>query len=231
MLTRSMKRVAAAGVAAVSVLGAGVEPSAAPVAAAPRNELARQLGELWTTVLELPATKNPYTSQDRCVELVRNRSRRPVVAPFAPFGVTSVTCVVPPGTKLFVTAYTSECSTVEEPPYFGRNEAELRICARAADAGITSTELTLDGVPVALAEVETALLSVTFPAGNILDQPPGTTAQSVGHGWVAAVRPLPPGAHVITLHFEGTDVSGQPVNFTNTTRIIVSRGRDAPRNA
>jgi hypothetical protein len=216
-----MKRVAAAAVAAVAVVGTVVAPAAAAVPDPPPRELARKLGDLWTTVLELPTRENPYTSTNYCLELDRNRSRRPVVAPFAPFGVESLTCVVPPGTKVFVTAYTSECSTIEPPPYFGQNEAELRACARAADAGITLTELTVDGVPVALAETETGLLTVTLPRSNIFGLPPDTTAESVGHGWVAALRPLSRGAHLITLHVEGTDVFGDPVDFTNTTTINV----------
>jgi hypothetical protein len=220
-LTRSMKRVAAVAVAAVAVLGTVVEPPAAAVAAAPPKELARKLGDLWTTVLELPTRENPYTSGNYCIELGRNRSGRPVVAPFAPFGVESFTCEVPPGTKVFVTAYTSECSTIEEPPYFGSDEAELRSCARAADAGITLTELTVDRIPVALAEIETGLLTVTLPKRNIFGLPPDTTAESVGHGWVAALRPLSRGAHVITVHAEGTDVFGEPVDFTTTTTIMV----------
>jgi hypothetical protein len=227
MFTRSMRRVLASTVAAVSVLGTAIGPPVVAAPAASRNLLERRLGDLWTTVLELPTPQNPFGSTDYCVELRRNRSGPQLVAPFAPFGVESVTCVVPPRTELFVTVYTTECSTLEEPPYYGEDEAELRACARAADSEIAVTELAVDDVAVEPTEVETRLLRVRLPADNIFGLPARTRAESVGHGWVAALRPLSSGVHVITLHAEGTDVFGEPVDFTNTTTIIVTSRRSA----
>jgi len=87
---------------------------------------------------------------------------------------------------------TIECSTVEDPPFFGSNEAELRECARAADAGTVT--LTVDGkFPLTL--VETPLLTIDLPEDNILDVLP-QQALSVAAGFVAPagardVRPRP----------------------------------------
>ena len=210
-----------------AVLGVVAVGLAAPATAgASDRRLAESLGDLWTTVLELPEAQNPFTSDNYCVELAHGRAGRPVVTPFAPFGVTSVTCTVKPGTRLFITAYSSECSTIEPPPYFGEDEPSLRACASAADALITTTEMTLDGKPASLTETETALLHIVLPEGNIFGLPAGTTAQSVGHGWVAALHPLRRGTHTITLHTEGVDVFGNAVNFTNKTTIIVTPRRE-----
>ena len=148
-----------------------------------------------------------------------------VVAPFAPvLNIPTLTCTVKPGTKIFVTALTSECSTLEAPPYFGSNEAELRTCARAVDAGVTRTDVTLDGEPVPVREVESGLLPLDLPADNIFGAPAGDGALSVAHGWVALLHPLTPGTHTITIDDEGTYLGG-PLVLHNTTTIIVEPGR------
>ena len=190
-------------------------PSAA---AAPDKKLAAHLGALWTAVLETPTAQNPFTGGDPCVQLDG------AVAPVAPLGTESVTCTVTTGTKIFVLGWTSECSTVEPPPYFGTDEPSLRACARAVDAQLDPPTVMVDGRPLPVVEVETALLDVVLPADNIFGQPAGTAALSVGHGWVALLHPLPPGTHEIVIHVTGTYL-GQPVDFTNTTTIIVQPGR------
>jgi hypothetical protein len=171
-------------------------------------------GALWERVLETPTPQNVFAGGDPCMDLGGG-----VVAPFVPLGTPSLMCKVKPGTTLFITAWSSECSTVEEPPYFGRNERQLRACARAVDAGITLVEVTVDGQRVAVSEVETGLLTVDLPENNIFGLP-AQQAFSVGHGWVALLDPLSPGRHEIIIHVEGTYL-GDPVDFTNTTTIIV----------
>jgi hypothetical protein len=187
--------------------------AASPAASAPPT-LGATLGALWETVLETPTPQNVFAGGDPCIDLGAG-----VVAPFVPLGTPSLTCKVKPDTTLFITAWSSECSTVEDPPYFGRNERQLRACARAADAGITLVEITVDGQPVAVNEVETGLLTIDLPENNIF-QLPAQQAFSVGHGWVTLLNPLSPGRHEIIIHVEGTYL-GDPVDFTNTTTIIV----------
>src|SRR3712207_5846860 len=92
---------------------------------APDRALAALLGELWETVLETPVPENPLAAGEPwCIDLDG------VVAPFTLNLEAPPTCTVERGTKIFVAAATIECSTVEEPPFFGSNEAELRECAR-----------------------------------------------------------------------------------------------------
>jgi len=201
---------------AVVALGA-TAPSATAV---PHKKLGKTLGALWQQVIETPTPQNLFgpNGGDPCVDLGG------VVAPFAPaLGSPTLTCTVKPGTKVFVAAWTSECSTLEAPPFFGTNEAELRACARAVDAGITRTDVTLDGKTVPVREVESGLLHLDLPADNIFGAPAGTGPLSVAHGWVALLHPMKLGTHTITLHIEGTYV-GNAVNFDNTTTIIVKSG-------
>jgi len=189
--------------------------SAAPADAAPSKRLPAELGALWTTVLQAPAATNPFTGGDPCIALGGR-----IVSPFA--GGAEFTCTIRPGTRLLVVGWSSECSTVEEAPFHGDDEVSLRACARNADAGLQTPTVTLDGRPVHVTEVETALLDFVLPAGHIFDPalPAGTAGESVGHGWVVLLHPLPPGSHVIHIENEGMYL-GRPFTAVNTTMIEV----------
>ena len=161
---------------AVAVAAAATATSAAAV---PDKKLSTTLGALWTTVLQTPAANNPFTGGDPCIDLGGT------VSPFA--GPAEFTCTVKPGTKIFVVGWSSECSTVEGPPYHGDDEASLRECARSVDAGLKTPTVRLDGNPVDLTEVETALLNFVLPAGHIFEQdplsqraPPGSRSVTAG---------------------------------------------------
>ena len=203
-----------------------------PAEARPNGKLEGALGTLWEYLLETPPAHNPFAGGDECVDLSRQsrqlRHLGRIVAPFAPLGRTPIDCIVRPGTKVFVTAESSECSTVEAPPFFGADEAELRACALAADAGFAVPTVTLDGEPVTVTEVETGLLTIEIPDDNILGVP-AQGALSVGHGWVALLPQMSPGAHEIVIEIVGTDAFGDPVDFTGTTTVIVRSGRSNPR--
>jgi hypothetical protein len=206
--SETAESVAALGIAA---------PSAATV---PDEKLEKPLGSLWTTLIETPAPQNPLEGEgDPCVDLGGD-----IVTPIPPASTHSVTCVVKPGTKIFVIVRTCECSTVEDPPFFGSNQSDLRSCVLLVDVGFTEREITVDGTPVPVTEVEhTKLLKFILPENNVLnpEQPAGTRGQAVAHGWGALVDFLAPGTHTITTHLEGTNVFGDHVDTTNTITIDV----------
>jgi hypothetical protein len=183
---------------------------AAPEASAtPSGKLDTTLAQLWTKVFETPAAQNPFGSggsASACWDLGGT------VAPFAPEGVS--TCTVKPGTKIFVTAASFECSTFEGN---GTTEAELLKCARQGDAQ-TAPSVTLDSKTVAVAEVETGGLKIVLPADNIFGDAAGSTGLSVAHGWVALLNPQTPGTHTIVIRNGATVV---------TTTILVKPGRRA----
>jgi hypothetical protein len=197
-----MSRLARIVLVAAATLGL-----AAPAASAvPVKKLDDNLAALWTTLLETPSAENPFGSGGSafaCIDLGGT------VAPFAPGGVES--CTVKPGTKIFVAASSFECSTFEGQ---GTTEAELRECARQVDVQLEPT-VTVDGESVPVAEVETRLLNIVLPAGNLFDQPAGTRGLSVGHGWVTLLHPLTPGTHTIIMYFGASPI---------TTTILVKPG-------
>jgi hypothetical protein len=175
-----------------------VAPSASAV---PPSQLGATLGDLWTTVLQTPTPQNPFAGGDTCVALEGE-----ILAPFGPSGAAS--CTVKAGTKIFVAAWTTECSTFEGN---GTTEAELRACALAADAGKVVT-LKVDGQPVPVTEVQTSLLTIRLPGNNLFGMKGADRhGLSVGHGWVALLA-LAPGTHTIVGTVDGVET---------TTTIIV----------
>ena len=181
----------------VAAIAAVTAPSAAAV---PDRQLSGMLGDMWTTILETPAADNPFTGGDPCVHFGAN-----LVAPFA--GGPQITCVVKPGTRMFVAAYSAECSTVEDPPFHGDNEDELRACARSNVVAFEPVSATLDGRPIALTQVQTALLDFVLPPDNVFGLAAGTMGESVGDGWVALLAPLTPGSHEIRIFTNGNQLA------------------------
>jgi hypothetical protein len=198
--------VAISRLARILLLAAVTLCVAAPAASAvPTKKLSHKLGALWTTVLETPSAQNPFGSGGSAFACINLGG---TVAPFAPGGVES--CTVKPGTRIFVAASSFECSTFEGN---GTTEAELRDCARQTDVRVAPT-VTVDGKSVRVAEVETRLLKIGLPAGNLFGLPAGTQGLSVGHGWVTLLHPLTPGTHTIVIHIGES---------TTTTTIRVKR--------
>ena len=182
-----------------------VAPSAT---ATPSSSLGDTLGDLWTTVLRTPTPQNPFTGGDTCVRLGGQ-----TVSPFGPEGAES--CTVNRATRIFVAAWTTECSTFEGPPWL-TTEAELRSCAIAADAGITLATITVDEHPVSVTEVESGRLTIRLPGNNIAGvKGADRNGLSVAHGWVALLDPLPAGTHTIQVDVQGT------INATHSTTIVV----------
>jgi hypothetical protein len=182
----------------------------APSASA-QTSLGGTLGDFWTTTLETPTPQNPFGSGGpQCFVLGGN-----IVAPF---GGGSFTCTVKAGTRIFIAARTTECSTFAgDCGGPGFNEAQLRAAAEAADAGVIAT-VTIDGQPVPLSAVESGLLTIHLPQDNVFGlQGAERNGLSVAHGFVYLTDPLAPGTYVIDGHVKFP--RGRPQNFTTT--IIV----------
>jgi hypothetical protein len=197
------------------VLAAAMALSAVPVAAAkppggavisPVHSAAgltggELLGESWATEFESP----PGAFVGGCIPLGKNGK---VVFPLTDENFTSF-CTVKPGTPVFL-APGSECSDVEDPPFFGADEAAQRACALAADEEFfVSAVMTVDGgEPVDLLtprfELFSPQMSVELPPDNVFEIP-AQPVTFVAHGWGVLVRGLRPGEHVIALEVETSD--------------------------
>ena len=182
-----------------------------PSASAAPTGLGGTLGALWTKVLETPTPDNVFGGGgSQCVVLGGK-----IVAPF---GGGSFTCTVKAGTRIFIAAWTTECSTFAgDCGGPGSNEAQLRAAAEAADAGVTVT-VTINDQPVPLSSVETGLLTIHLPQDNIFGAKGAErNGLSVAHGFVYLTVPLTPGTYIIEGHVVFPD--GSSADFTTT--IIV----------
>ena len=182
-----------------------------PSASAAPTGLGGTLGALWTKVLETPTPDNVFGGGgSQCVVLGGK-----IVAPF---GGGSFTCTVKAGTRIFIAAWTTECSTFAgDCGGPGSNEAQLRAAAEAADAGVTVT-VTINDQPVPLSSVETGLLTIHLPQDNIFGlQGAERNGLSVAHGFVSLTDPLTAGTYTIKGHV--VFPNGSTADFTTT--IIV----------
>ena len=182
-----------------STTGAVVLPPDAPADGATYGEWsARQ----WQWLLSFPNEVSPYT--DTTGERCGLGQSGPV------FFLTGTTddpgiprdCTVPAGVALFVPVVAAECSTVQPPPLFGRDEAELAACAATIIDGASPTlGAVLDGESIPDLEryrVRSPLFSVALPPDNRLGVEPAVAAL-VSDGYWLLLAPLPPGRHVLRL--------------------------------
>ena len=153
----------------------------------------------WQYVLSIPRPQNPLegATGNHCVY---QRIGNVGVVAVDPLSESMITCEVPTGMMLFLDVLSAECSTVEEDPFYGGNEEELRTCAEAFT--ITDMQASIDGIEVKNLDryVHTSpLFEFTMPEDNILytDELSG---QSVSHGVHLMLAPLNPGKHAVHLH-------------------------------
>src|SRR5215203_7166902 len=114
------------------------------------------------------------------------------------------TCTVSAGTALLLPLLDASCTTVEPPPFFGGDEAELRACTEALFAAPAELSAVVDGVAIPDLEryrVQSDLFTVALPAGNWLDVEPAVI-QGVADGYWLLLAPLPVGEH--ELQFGGS---------------------------
>jgi hypothetical protein len=133
---------------------------------------------------------------------------------------TDLTCVVPAGTALLVPVGGSECSTVEPPPFFGRDEAELAACAEAFTDTIVAMEATIDGEPMTDLEdyrTQSPLSTFWFPEDNFYGVP-GGVANFVADGYAFIIAPPPPGEYAITVSTQFEGIEG-PLAVTMTVVV------------
>ena len=105
------------------------------------------------------------------------------------------TCVIAEGTAIYVTVAGTACSTLSSPPFFGRNEDELRACATADINGVTDYQARVNGQEVDGLDayrIGSPLFTLTYPENNIFGVEPGV-AQAVSESLQLHHRPTTAG--------------------------------------
>jgi hypothetical protein len=220
-----MRRLALAGVAcAVAVLT--LVPAAAAHDRSPfakGNASAHLLADWWEVGLRAPVTDNPFTgTADQCVRLSRH-VLGPVFA--GPDPVLTLDCTVPRNTWILAVTFTTECSDAEEPPFFGATPRERRACAIAANQGITTNTVDIDGktYDVSRYRYQTPDRKVRLPEDDLFEVD-ADQLRFTADGWAPLIEPLKPGHHVITIVTAGEfPGSGGPVTLTGILNLEVTR--------
>lgn len=170
----------------------------------------------WQYVFSLPMDQNPLVGATG-TECAFERSGNVALVVVDPVSPEPIECELPTGTILFLDILSAECSTLEEPPFYGGNEEELRTCAEGFI--LHDLEATIDGVAIQNVEgyIHTSpLFEFTLPEDNILEVEAGLTAQSVSYGAHLMLAPLPPGEHSIHFH------ASHPDDFTVDTNYHIT---------
>jgi len=221
----------AGSVSLVAVFGAGgssyattPEPTAVeilppdePYAGATRGEWEARW---WQWAVSMPVDVNPTfdTTGERC----GYGQSGPVF--FLPTGAGGesgdYTCVVPEGVAIYASAGGAECSTVEPPPWFGRNEEELRACAAAAVDQTEEVHATINGQELpdfASYRTSSPLFTMSFPENNIFGVAPGV-ADAVAETYSVIIAPPAPGEYVIAGSLR---IAGDPQTYSGSYTLIV----------
>jgi len=176
----------------------------------------------WQWETSLPLSSNPAVTGTNC--LIGQQTGPVFFAPVSLGGPVTATCTIPANKAIFLTVLTSECSTIEGPPFNGSNPQELRQCNGAVTDTLDPNTLTLtvDGHPVVRNlrqfRVQTPSFKFIMPAtDNLFNQPGVTSATSELDGYFVMLKPLAQGQHVI--HFGGTFTSGPAAGFSADTTL------------
>ena len=181
-------------------------------------------GEWYETLFALPTAVNPLAGNaDPCVRLGHEGM---VLSALAPGG--TVTCTAERGTALF-TGSDHFCSTFDAPDsgFYAVGRAAQRACAMPLGQAMTALSITVDDAePVDIFTPRfaafTPLTTVRMPVGNLFDVAP-QTATLTSYGWLALVRNLRVGRHVIVVDVEEGGFSGSYEHVID----IVPREHDA----
>lgn len=174
--------------------GASAKPASPPYGKA--YDLLSQ--EWWLWSLMQPIADNP-TFGAPCV----NGQSGDVWFLYGLFGPSSsVNCVIPHGTSLFMPVVNTECSSVEPFPFHGDTAQERQACAKAWIDYTTDLSITIDNVPVKnLAPLRTRSgdFSFTAPKDNILGVAGPLWGFSSADGYYVLLSPLSTGVHTIQI--------------------------------
>jgi hypothetical protein len=183
------------------------------------------IGEETRLLLELPAAENPlFGVGESCFPVAGGRDV--LIVWTRPEGQPPAECTVKPGTPVFLFGGWVFCDPVEPPPFFAVGEEAQRQCALEGLRTLLEFDailVTVDrGTPVDIGSDRFVAVSpqgtAQLPEGNVLGVAPQETT-FVTAGYVAMIRPLPPGEHTITV-----EVVGGPFATTTSATVNVVPG-------
>jgi hypothetical protein len=176
-------------------------------------------------LLELPAAVNPlFGAGESCFPA--GHGGDVLIVWTRPESQAPAECTVKPGTSVFLFAAWVFCDEVEPPPFFAVGEEAQRQCALKGLQTLFEFDailVTVDGgTPIDIGTDPYVAVSpqgtAQLPEGNVLGVDPQEMT-FVTAGYVAMIRPLPPGEHTITV-----EVVGGPFAGTTSATVTVVPG-------
>lgn len=139
------------------------------------------------------------------VDCAANQSHRNVLFLAGPFSESSPvdrTCARPIGrnTQIFVPVINTECSDIEEPPFFGATPKKRRACVNASEFNPANLSAEVDGRRFPVAEAMFNIVSKDFVFTAATGNPFGLngSGHSTTRGVWLLLKPLHHGNHTIT---------------------------------
>jgi hypothetical protein len=185
--------------------------TAAPIpAVAPPRESLTALW--WKTYVSIPTSQDAASRCDLGIDKI-------VFLGATTGGSVSRFCTLPAGTSILVPLINIECSSLEEPPFFGRTPAERRACAKAFADDFTALRLTINEAPVgdlSRLRVQSQPFAFSPVEDNMFAIPQGTGG-SVSDGYWALIGPLAPGTYDVSYGGSYQPPDQPPVFSTDVT--------------
>ena len=160
--------------------------------------------EWWQWALSTPSEAGGPFDAGR-IQCAVNQPRRNVLflaAPFNTSGTVDRTCAgsVGRGTQIFFPVINTECSNVEEPPFFGATARERRACVNEEIFDAAGVSATVDGRAIPVSQAKFDIVSRDFAFTAVSGNPVGLagSGQSTTRGVWLLLEPLPKGNHTIT---------------------------------
>lgn len=203
MRKRSIGLMALTLVLALTITGPGATALTSP--ARPRGaSLGTWAGRWWQWVFSMPYdSHHPFndTTGANCGQGQAAKGMWFLAGVTNTGGTVGRGCEVPAGRMILFPVLNTECSTLEAPPFYGKDAAELTACAESFL--MEDMYARLDGADVPFSMVTSGVYDFTvqegwvaagfFPAGVKV----GDQGQSVAHGAHVVLPPLPAGSHLL----------------------------------
>jgi hypothetical protein len=209
-------------------------PKIVPVTRIHGNTGGELVRDWYAQNLALPADRAPFTGKaDLCLNLGRHGR---VLSPAG--GIVNddnnivMRCTVEVGRPVLLVATSADCSSAEADPFRGITERQQRKCVLNVLNNlidVTSIAVSIDGAkPVDIHRSKFFAVSpqgrVVFPPNPVFEATPGP-ATFVAAAWIAEIRGMRPGHHVLV---EAPTIVGQSVPpFTVHFNVVDNRHHDS----
>jgi hypothetical protein len=170
-------------------------PAVVPAGNLAGNTAGKLIGDWYAQILPRPVSASPFGgTADLCLDLGRHGKVLSPAGGIDRGGYVEMTCTVKVGRPVLLVMTSADCSSAEDPPFYGKTAAEQRACVLEFINGldITSITVSVDGErPVDIHEPRFLAVSpqrrVVFPSDPVFDARPGK-ATFVAAGWIAQIR-------------------------------------------